>query len=90
MNLQQKPIIPETIVWREELGDVIILNSETEELKLLNPTAAFIWGLCDGEHSVENIVGLMLDTFDVEREQCESDIKDLFKQLEERSLVSWA
>lgn len=35
--------------------DAVLYDEETKEIHVLNPTAFFVWKLCDGEHSLRDI-----------------------------------
>jgi len=35
--------------------EMVLYDPETESIHTLNPTAHFIWNLCDGNHAMEDI-----------------------------------
>ncbi len=57
------------VVFREEEDGGIVLDPETGSVKYLNGTGAFIFKLCDGTHTLEDIVEKVLQEFDVQREE---------------------
>jgi len=62
--------------WREyEKGSLI------ENGIALNETATFIWKLCDGKRTINEIISIMVDKYDVERKVAEKDIVDCIKIL---------
>lgn len=53
----------------------------------LSPVAARIWSLFDGKLSVNQILDVICDEYDVTREQAASDLAELVSDLGEVSLV---
>jgi hypothetical protein len=48
----------------KKMGDEMVLyDNTTESIHTLNPTAHFIWDLCDGRHTQEEIVNLVTENF---------------------------
>jgi hypothetical protein len=44
-------------------GELFIYDDQGSELSVLNATALFIWSLCDGENSAEQIGAVMADIY---------------------------
>jgi len=38
-------------------GSMVLYHKTSRRLMTLNPTAALVWEYCDGEHTVEQIIG---------------------------------
>ena len=57
--LRQNP----RITCREIDGETMLYDPSSESIHVLNPAAAVIWQLCDGEHNVEAIVAALGRTF---------------------------
>lgn len=55
-------------------GSMVLYNGCRKEVLTLNPTAALVWDLCDGEHSVEAIVAELREIFP-EAATAESDVR---------------
>jgi radical SAM protein with 4Fe4S-binding SPASM domain len=51
----QRPHRREGVVTRDVDEEVVIYNPETRGIHGLNPTAAFVWDLCDGSRTVAEI-----------------------------------
>lgn len=43
--------------------EVMLHDSATKQVYVLNPTAALIWSLCDGKHTVDQIVTIISNKF---------------------------
>ena len=78
-----KPKIAENIVWRRdgEADQLIIVSREDLPLPLiLNPTAAMIFSLCDGRHSLENIAERLCQEYN--QDDFSLALEDVKKQIE--------
>ena len=51
----------------------------------LNPTAAEVLGLCDGEHSLDDIVGVLSQRYD--GSDVGDDVRDLVDAMTQRGLL---
>jgi len=51
----EKPKARENVTLQDIGDEVIIYDSEKENVHILNNTAYAIWNLCDGEHTIEDI-----------------------------------
>jgi hypothetical protein len=51
----QKPLRLSGIVTQDTGAGLALSRTESKAVHVLNPTAKFIWGLCDGEHTVQSI-----------------------------------
>ena len=81
------------VVCREVGGESILVPirnrvGDLESIFVLNPMAARIWALLDRAMSVEAIVDVICDEFDVDRETASADIEELLSSLELASLVN--
>lgn len=68
-------------------GDVVILGLQDGMYFELNEVGARIWELIQTPHSIQAIVAVILDEYDVPRDQCEADIVALANDLIARGLV---
>lgn len=83
VSLRDKPKVAENIVWRRdgEADQLIIVSREDLPLPLiLNPTAAIIFSLCDGRHSVEKIAERLCQEFGLD--DLSLALEDVKKQIE--------
>ena len=56
--------------------DVVILGKDGEELITLNSTAAFIWKLCDGKVSENDVVNMLYEQFSADYETIQNDVHE--------------
>jgi len=77
-----------TTAWRLIEGEAVILSLETKVLRGLNPVGSRIWELIDGRRSVEEIIGVIVEEFDVTPEAAARDVRDFVEELLGRGLVT--
>ena len=74
------------IVTREIEGEVILVPvvseaPEMDSIYVLNETSAFIWKLLNGENSLDNILNMMLERYEVTPEKAKKDIVEFIDTL---------
>lgn len=74
--------------WRVIEGEAVILSLDTKILRGLNPVGSRVWELIDGQRSVEEIVGVIVQEFDVSQEAAAGDVGDFVRELLAKSLVT--
>lgn len=78
------------IFVRHELNNYVTVNSQKYGLKVLNPTAAFIYDRCDGSNNLYNIVDMLQSEYpDVSKERIESDVKEILYYLRDLELIDF-
>lgn len=86
-------------VW-EELGDRTIIcrlpeldfvadARLKEDLIALNREGSHVWNLCDGTHTMEQIVSLLFDAYNVEYTVLEKDVRTLVQALHHRGYIEF-
>ena len=63
-------------VLEEAVGeeDVVLCHPFREEVLLLNEMGAVLWELCEGERTLEDIVGEIVHSLDADEEQVRADV----------------
>ena len=83
ISIASEPKIANNINWRRdgEADQLIIVSKEDLPLPLiLNPTAALIFSLCDGRHSLEKIAERLCAEFN--QDDFSLVLEDVKKQIE--------
>ena len=76
-------------VEEKDLGDeYMFYDAQGEKVHVLNGIAREIYLLCDGEHSVADLVKDIVDRYEVDEETASKDVDDLLKELTELELLS--
>lgn len=68
-------------------GETVIIDMQTETYFGLNGVGSVVWSLLAGSASVQEIVDVVVDRFDVTTERAVADIRRLLDELEEAGLV---
>ena len=84
----EKPKARENVTLQDLGDEVMLYDSEKEDVHILNNTAYAIWNLCDGEHTIEDIQKHMGSQFpDITEEDLIGDIKVTLDEFIEKKLV---
>jgi len=72
---------PESVRALELDGEISLYDRASRRALLLNGTASDIWRLADGEHSLDDLVGLLAAAYQVDaaaiRPEVERTVRDL-------------
>ncbi len=72
-----------------EEGGLVVLPGRAE-VKVLNPVAIEIFGLLDGEHSVDAIVEAIRKEYEVSEEDARRDVVDFLDELGRHGMLAAA
>ena len=93
VNLFAVYLISDGVVAREIQGEFIVIPTsaevigEDDSLFTLNETGRAVWSLINGRRSIQEIIHMLQDEFDVSRDEIEADVCGLFLELKQRKLV---
>ena len=81
------------IVCRNIAGETILVPirgnlADMQQIFTLNSVCAFIWDQLNGKNQLAEILEILLDHFDTNKDQAEKDILEFIEQVEEKGLVS--
>lgn len=68
-------------------GEAVVLDRQGGQIHQLNPTASFIWNLCDGRSTLAEIENQMAEAFDVDRKTAAKDLAGILWQLRQLNLL---
>jgi hypothetical protein len=77
------------IIAKNVRGEMVLLNPLSGKYYGLNIVGCAFWEKIDGKRSLPEIVSLLLEDFNVEKERLIQDIEDLMKTLTENKLVTF-
>ena len=66
----------------------LIVDVDSLIYHTLNDAGSMIWKLCDGKHSIPEIVSYVQNKFDVERKVVSGDVMKFINDLEKKHLLS--
>ncbi|MEW6109939.1 MAG: PqqD family protein [Nitrospirota bacterium] len=81
------------IVSREIAGETFLVPirgrlADMQFIFSLNPVAEYIWKQLDGRNSLEEIRNLVIEVFDVEKQDADSDIREFIEELLKSGLIT--
>jgi len=88
MNLSDKITISPQVVAREVGNETVLLHLASGTYFGLDPVGTRIWQLMGEDKTLAQICGVMLDEYDVSREDLERDTINLVEELFTRDLIS--
>ncbi len=86
MNPGTRPRFAKGVKLRRESDGTVMLMIPEGAL-VLNASAAATLELVDGERSIAEIVDAVVERFEVDRAQAESDVRHLVERLSERRFI---
>jgi hypothetical protein len=81
------------VISRKIAGELFLVPvkgkiADMENIFALTDVAGYIWDMLDGRKSLNEILSNVLDRFDVEPEQAESDIREFIIELMGAGLIT--
>ena len=82
----------DTLVARDIGDEEIIYDPDKKRIHILNKTGLFIWNLCDGQHSTEQIIAEVFRSFSLrsdlnDKTRIEKEIRLFLNQLSQEGLI---
>ncbi len=77
-------------ITASDLDDELVLyNLRTDQVHVLNATAAAIWELCDGSLSVREIAAVLADACQVPLARVEPDVQNMLAEFHQAGLIEF-
>jgi hypothetical protein len=77
----------QNVMVRDIDREVLLLDTESNQIHQLNPTASFIWRKCGEARSTEEMAKLLVQEFDVEEDIALRDAIETVARLRALNLV---
>jgi hypothetical protein len=85
---QRMALKVDDLTWREVHDELLVLDTATTTYLTLNGSAKVLWQrLVDGA-TVTELVGALVERYDIDAEQARADAEEFVQVLEERSFVT--
>lgn len=75
------------IIDRVVDGEALLIHLSSGDLYSLNSVGVSLWEHIDGMRTVEDLVDLIVDEYDVDRDRAEADVLRLVEQLADEGLI---
>jgi pyrroloquinoline quinone biosynthesis protein D len=85
-----RPIRAKSAVWRRVGDEVVVIRGDGLSTHILNTTAALVWEMCDGEHSIAEMASMLATRFDVSPEVAQADIEEVNDRLVQAGIMDWS
>ena len=89
----EEGLVRATMVRRTDLWGRLVASAlstpETRQLQL-DEVGSFVWQLCDGEHSMNDLVETMMAKYKLGRREVEASLNEFMKMLAKRGMVAVA
>lgn len=88
MDLQSVPTPRDDFCVRKVGDETVFLTESGNEVLSLNPVGTFVWEQIDGNHTVQDILDIICDEYEVTVEEATADLQNFMAELEKHDLMS--
>ena len=85
--VQKIPQRKDGFIWREMDGETFILSETGDKIITMNKVASYIWQQSDGKQSLNQILGKILEDFEIDRKQAENDLRQFIDEMLEKDMI---
>jgi hypothetical protein len=89
-ELDSEGVVSATLTRPRDLRNRVVggflMLPESKQLKL-DEVGTFVWNLCDGEHTVADIVGEMAEQYKLSRREVEVSLTEFLRMLAKRGMI---
>lgn len=79
---------PDVVLREEDTDGALLFNPDTNDVKVINNTGAFIWEVCQKGKTLEKIIVAVKDNFDkVPEDKVETEVKDFIEALVKKEFI---
>ena len=75
------------VIFRQEQDEAILFNPDNSDIVVINSTGCFIWPMCNGKNTKENIAAKIAEKFDVDKKKASKDLEGFISDLEKRNFL---
>lgn len=83
-----QPVHAEEVIAQKAAGTLVLLHLGSGQYYSLDEVGIRVWELCDGAHSISEIVSTICQEYATAADQVEQDVLDLVEELSGEHLVS--
>jgi len=82
---------PDVVLREEDPDGALLFNPDTNQIKVLNPTALFLWKLCEGKYDVAAAIKKLQEGFKkVPADKVEEQVNNYFKDMVKSGFIGIA
>jgi len=83
-----RPTVRPDLPFRELSDGGVVYDYRTDTLHSLNTTAAYIWALCDGHHTIADIVASIRENFNQFETDPDNEVYQIVEKFRTLNLLS--
>jgi hypothetical protein len=83
----QRYRVAEDYVLENVDGEILLYHPVSETMVYCNVTAAYVWGLCDGAHTLDEIVALFVACYPDDATDIPAQVHDTVAELRQRGVL---
>jgi len=87
MNTAEKYRVLSDCLVEDMDGELLVYNPTTATTLHLNGSSAVVWGLCDGQNSIDAMIELISDAYPDQADQIAGDVTDVIKRLLQSNVI---
>ncbi len=87
INMDSNPKRREKVLTQEASDALVLLPLDNGEYYALNEVGARVWALCDGTHSVAEMVNIIAQEYEAPGDVIKADVLDLLTELSNEQLL---
>jgi Coenzyme PQQ synthesis protein D (PqqD) len=87
MNREVCPKRGGQVIAQKASSEMLLFNMDDGNYYSLNEIGSRIWELCDGNHSVSQLVATLVAEYDAPKEDLEKDVAGLLDSLQSGKLI---
>jgi hypothetical protein len=82
--------IEDNVVWTklDETAMIILTREQEEKVLNLNKTAAYLWERCDGTKTLEELIQVLCDHYNVDEATARKDAEAFIVNMKDKQLLS--
>lgn len=83
-----KPVRREGVLSRRVGEEWMLYDTNNESVHIINQVAVFVWNMCDGEHTLEDMEKSVTDEYDVsEGQKVTKDVEGIINSFNELGVL---
>jgi hypothetical protein len=79
--------VKEKVVFRDLKGEAVLLNLETGVYFGLDSVGSRIWNLIQEHESLEKVLSILLEEYEVGKARCRKDLLEILAQMNEKGII---
>jgi hypothetical protein len=83
-----RPVRSQRVAERSVDGEMVLYDPELKCVHVLNPTAAYVWRMCDGTHAPTDIVAALVSHYPESRADIAIDVPSILESFRAADLFA--